>query len=132
MTEISELHWEVPAGGFRWVRGEPIHKGRQPARVAAAPRGLDPPVEPGWFLVPQRKSERKGGGKTYNPLNVEPPLFRPFSELNPTREDVLAFANRFGPLGTGVRISPADSGPDSETGDLLGEPLTEWIYHLVV
>jgi hypothetical protein len=84
---LYDFRWHVPEAGYQWTK---VEVQRQVWSV----------------LEPAGRKERH-----YEPLKEYKTLFREFASTPPTPEGVLAFANRYGPLGVltdGVhRLHPA-------------------------
>jgi len=112
--EFLEFDWEVSPGGYRWVQatsalaapGETGTAAPKPALVRAGPEVIGPPPHP------------------------EPALFRIFAEVNPNKESILAFANRYGDLGIGITLYPAIRDPDDRPGPARGTFLSVWRNHI--
>lgn len=79
---LFEFRWDVDGEGYRWVK----------ARRADKP-------EDDYFLTSGRPLGVSGEVTRYAPMRLYPALFRTFAEVEPTREGIQTFANRFGPLG---------------------------------
>lgn len=88
--ELSDFRWVVPKHGFRWVTG----------RYVNSPHP-DLPLHPeDRFMVPEEVDGPFIRRKNYFPLSDEPGLFKIFAtEVEPTEESVLHFANKYGGLG---------------------------------
>ena len=99
---LIDFMWRVPKDGFRWV---------------IAHEALKPDGKGGRYLVPVNRS-----AIPYLPLVEHTGLFRQFSATSTNEEGVLAFANKFGFLGSATRaVTPSD-----ESGLVYGEKLDEW------
>ena len=109
--EIVEFYWEVSKRGYEWIEA-------QKADSDAASKGL--------FLTVGLTSGRVMDRNRYRPLQDHSGLFRIFSEVEPTEEGILGFANKYGLLGadvtTNIRI-PIPGKPDTMG---VGEPIDKW------
>jgi len=112
-AELLEFDWDVNPGGYRWVEatsalpapGETGTPAPKLALVWAGPEVVGPtPPHP----------------------HPEPALFRLFAEVNPTREGILAFANRYGNLGAEIELHLASCDPDAGPGPARGTFLIVW------
>ncbi len=93
-----QFHWEVPETGFRWVE-----------------RKED--GEPRWVLAYHEPAARPAPTKRYAPLREHTGLFRTFAATPTTKAGILAFANKYGRLGTGddaAFFDPVDSKPSGD------------------
>ena len=109
-----QFPWQVAEGGYRWVDSRPAfepQQQRQPFLTDGRPIGA------GGLRVME-----------YLPLAAFPGLFRVFTDTEPSREGVKAFADRFGRLGGDVEKQiPLDDRPSGK-GVLAGagEALAAW------
>lgn len=106
--DTARLAWGVPEGGFEWRR-----------LVLLRPPMGKPAKRPTEALVP-----RNPGGRmtTYLPLDEEDLCFE-FAKLRPEQKNILAFANKFGSLGTAALFTPSTV----RTSELiLGDTLDSW------
>jgi hypothetical protein len=112
-SEKLEFGWTVPPGGFRWVQAVVAtaegSKEPRPALVQAEDAGAESPA-----ITPE----------------VDRALFHIFAEVQPDKEGILAFANRFGSLFKGVPLSPAGRKNTARNGRLEGIFLEDWRYHI--
>ena len=101
-----EFTWKRARAGYQWLDTD---HGRLLCAVDA--------VQPDW----QNSFERYE--TTYQPLEERTGLFREFAALEPSEQQVLSFANRFGLLGAG-----SDRELDSRYGrvSVYGELLELW------
>jgi hypothetical protein len=112
-----EFAWRVPTSGYCWVaatrqRGDgPKHTG--PALLAAAL--VDPAV---------------ADFPTFFSPEPDELLFRVFGELRADEESILAFANRYGDLGSPDELSLARRGKFKHHTDLFGTFLDTWQWHV--
>jgi hypothetical protein len=120
MTEPSVLFvCHVPKVGFRWLETHPI-----------------PPTAQNrdWFLTVGREpAVRGGGGQTYNPLEEHTGLFRVFADTEPSRDDIKAFAERFGSLGGDTRtwVALYDEPRNGGYAGAWSEAYTAWCGEIV-
>ena len=98
--------------GYAWVEARP------------AP---DPSLSPCWFLTDGHPIGAVGLHVIeYQPLVAFPGLFRVFADIEPTREGIKAFADRFGPLGRTVEPIPLDDQRNAKGVPLgMGESLAD-------
>lgn len=87
-----EFVQRVPDAGFEWVRGKAAQVNMAAAEIETA--------KSEWFL--REKLLPPYRGRTYKPLIAHTGLFRDFSETDPTRTGIQAFANNFGSLGSSL------------------------------
>ncbi len=90
-----QFHWEVPVTGFRWVERKEDGEAR-------------------WVLAHHEPAARPAPTRRYAPLREYTGLFRTFAATPTTKAGILAFANRYGRLGTRDDASffdPSDSKP---------------------
>jgi hypothetical protein len=86
--------WSVPSQGYRWVES----------------RTIDDP-EPQAFLTDAITAGRGAKVRLYAPLEEHSGLVRNFADVEPTPDEILAFANRYGCLGgSASEIIPLDGG----------------------
>src|SRR5262249_40428914 len=108
--ELLEFGWEVSPGGYRWVQ---------------ATSALTAPDETG--AVAPKPALVRAGPEVIGPSpHPEPALFRIFAEVNPNKESILAFANRYGDLGIESELNPAIREPDGGPGPVWGTFLVVW------
>jgi hypothetical protein len=105
-ARLVEFGWKVPRGGFRWLAARPV------GQTSGRPRP---------FLVP---APDEGDAGPLDPA-FEPALFCVFASLEPTKEAVLAFADRHGDLGEDQEVLPAKAATAAAT-PLRGTPLAAW------
>lgn len=115
MADPSVLFsWHVPKAGFRWTDSHsipPVHDRREP-----------------FLTIGRNPDDRSAWAKRYRPLEQYTGLFRVFAEVEPQREAILAFAERFGSLGgaltTSIPLYDRPLGKGYASG--WGESLREW------
>lgn len=107
--EVFDFRWRVAQRGYGWVRTIPI---REPSGAVGSSEQL--------VLTDGVPVGTKNPAVAYAPLREHTGLFRVFAETPPTKEAVLQFANRFGPLGESVGII-LDGGVVG-----TGEPVSLW------
>jgi hypothetical protein len=115
-SELELFYWSYPEAGFEWVDAIPM------PGLQDSDRAL---VEHEKRFLAERKADQPRYIR-YNPLVVEPLLFRKFIETEPTEEGFLAFANQYGDLGVGVLVGRKT---DDKTvrGGLRGhDPFFRW------
>jgi hypothetical protein len=107
--------WTVPIDGFEW---------RNDLRAAIADGKIQTkdPSMPSWWLVP------KGDVARRYPVLGKPNLARDFYRvgLDPTRPAVLAFAERYGHLGTSTLLMPRNEPTIDPIIIKLGGGSTDW------
>lgn len=119
-----EFVWDIAKSGHQW---------RQ--LYAAEPASAND--EPQWFLTDGHLLGVPREVSRYAPLRSEPALFRTFADLDPTRDQVRSFADRFGNLGgdaSTIVVIPRADGSDAtgsrspaRSGSLAtGERLRHW------
>lgn len=100
--------WWVPNIGYVWIDdGRLVPNSKEPAK------GVAP------FLV---ENPRSTTGTRKRPLRDCPELFADFEALEPTREEIKDFANRYGWLGFGEMLE----GTNSDSRVVFGEGLNLW------
>ena len=92
----------VREAGYRWM--ETIPSGFPGVEEGSAVRPGDVTGGPQWFLTDGHPWGMSRLVRDYEPLNQFPTLFLTFAETRPTREGVLAFANKYGLLGGDVSV----------------------------
>ena len=101
----AEIH--VDAGGYQWVNsgGYVPQDGDEldASSVVLAPGSLGT-IKESW----RRDGEASLLGPTYDPFVTEPALYRLFASLEPTREAILAFVNRYGDIATVTDVLESD------------------------
>ena len=119
-AELLEFDWDVSPSGYRWVEAtfvpdEPYGTG------TLAPMTDTPAPKPALVWA---------GPEVFGPTpphpHPEPALFRLFAEVNPNKESILAFANRYGDLGIAVKLHLAIRDPDAGPGPARGTFLVVW------
>jgi len=118
---IINFSWEIPKSGFEW--GERCMRGVK---------------QPTLFLVerdtPAEDVEFPGGDGPltyYNPLTITG-LFRSFADIEPTRESILQFANRYGFLGGRARFSVRSlESRKKRRGYCNGEAFETWVVEIL-
>jgi transposase-like protein len=109
-----QFPWQVAEGGYRWVDSRPA---------------FEPQREGQPFLTDGRPIGTGGlRMMRYLPLAAFPGLFRVFADTEPSRDDIKAFADRFGPLGRNIAEQiPLDDEPNPKGVPLgTGEALAAW------
>lgn len=74
--------------------------------------------------------DRSKRGKHYFPLKEEPSLFRIFSEVSPTEEGILEFAQKYGLLGFDITSFTQPNSGEYANEYLAIESLNAWIIHI--
>jgi hypothetical protein len=120
--ELLDLHWPVARAGYHWLPGYPKQDSPRTQRLRKASGD-----EPSWYLLARPQEAGEEGFREYTPFAVTPPLFRRLAGIEPSAEQILAFANRFGMLGCATRFCAAESGPRARAcHSLLGESRGRW------
>jgi hypothetical protein len=113
--ESLDFVWEVPVSGFRWIEEKPIDLAvlfRRTRKRLGQESGSNIASESNWLLEPNPPPIEGSSLQPYDALSVEPPLFRTFANLEPSREGILEFANRYGPLGAATGRRPSGISSD--------------------
>ena len=105
-TAPVELEWNVAEGGYEWSERDPHGGDLAHGRLLSDPEIQSYSDGRQWRLVARgwKSDPRFKGGKylcaekTYRPLTDESGLFQEFARLEPEREAILKFANRYGRL----------------------------------
>ena len=131
MGEATKFQWFVDDGGYRWADGTEINKQYRATAEVARSRGIGPvdgygEYGLGRFIISRRKTGQLY--RTYDPMTLNPVMFREFSDLSPTEDDFLAFANRFGKIMYRSDIHEWEDSID-EDEDIIGEDFEMWIAH---
>jgi len=113
MDGVLEFTWDVPEQGYRWMKAISFFDTGEAKEAEYLTSGQ--PV--GVMSMVMR----------YAPLKLYTGLFRTFAETPPTKEGVLAFANKYGHLGD--KDNDVFIGlPDGKEGHVMGtgETLSFW------
>jgi hypothetical protein len=128
-SDVFTFHWTVPESGYQWkyIRGFTSGPGGE-GTVGHQSQVED---KPHWFLTDGLTPGEPYRMKRYDPLKVEPGLFRNFARVPPKdRDAILAFANQYGNLGV---VQALYELAPNEPGRLLGiwgEKHQEWAQHI--
>ena len=95
--EPDEFQWQVAEGGYKWV--SVLASGLNPPPAPGSPMWRS--VEPKEYLTNGISAGRPYPARRYYPLRECPELFKTFADLEPNRESILSFSNRYGMLGGG-------------------------------
>lgn len=141
MADVPRFQWSVAESGYRWVRGKPVRAKVGRAWVplptstvtedVRAALGLGSPEGQGtqlnWYLTARIPRGSEVSAQTITePLKDQPRLFDEFAHASPTRQGILAFANRHGLLGGEQQlVRPGHTRSSQKV--LLGEPLSSWV-----
>jgi hypothetical protein len=109
----------VPEIGYRWVGTHPI-----------------PPVDKRrhpFLTLGRIPGDRPVRARRYHPLKEHTGLFRVFAEMEPAREAIRAFAERFGSLGGNLTTSIVLYDQPAGTGYAVGsgEALQDWAREIM-
>jgi hypothetical protein len=80
-------------------------------------------------LVPNAAGPDAGGAEG-TPPKWDPALFRIFADVAPNKESVLAFAKRYGDLGTSMPLQPAKKATATAPATVQGTLLTTWQHQI--
>src|SRR5262245_32585595 len=105
-----QFAWTIPTAGFRWIQ----------AATAGEPDKAPVPA-----LVPAEADPGTGAGASRTP-EPDAALFLVFSEVEPNKEGVLAFADRHGNLGNEVELRPARRADWAGGSPARGTLLVNW------
>jgi hypothetical protein len=116
--------WRVAKSGYKWV-------------------SIEEAQTPTWFLVERCISPFEPyEDRKYSPLDVRPPLYQRFAQLDPTREAILRFTKKYGSLGGNLKkavdipeeqaadvvpLTPSTGKPQSPASRAYGESWADWI-----
>jgi hypothetical protein len=110
MPELDlDFRWPVPKAGFRWEDGEWLP---QDAEGVSDSLLVDAP-------------DRERAQRPYAPLAVSG-LFREFADLQPSKEGILAFANKYGALGVSTFFTTGSGPQEAQMLGRLGETQARW------
>jgi hypothetical protein len=114
------FRWQVAEDGYRWLESHPVG-GSDQMRDPFLTHGR--PIGAGGFRVMR-----------YQPLAAFSGLFRVFTDTEPSRDGIKAFADRFGPLGDDVsKQIPLYDQPNAKGVPLgTGEPLGAWSDEILI
>jgi hypothetical protein len=123
-SDLTAFYWRVPECGFEWIRA------KRAIHPSAMQRGVRRKTEDAWYLL--TKSITPVPHRNYDPLQ-ETGLFRTFADLNPIKQGVCEFADRYGLLGSdptrdrapSVRVLRPIGG--NQFREDAGETLEAWI-----
>jgi hypothetical protein len=119
------FRWSVASGGYRWVKWNELSV---PPPAAGPEKGFD------WVLTDIVGSGVPNYRREYDPFKPDPfkpdpfkpdtsALFRNFAEIEPgDREASVAFANKYGPLGS---ERPARPRPPNDARSVAAHPRSE-------
>ena len=115
-SEVFEFVWTVEVQGYRWITEKLMDDRGHPN--AFGERELCSPMDCRLAATYRRRQ--------YDPVRDHPALFRTFAEVAPSKEGILAFANRFGMLGKPRFTENTDPKETGRIPGICGEPLSLW------
>ena len=109
-------------GSYRWIdmeAGEDEFSGRYPENS---------------YLVVDPSRSPLSEARSYRPFDI-PNLFTTFARLEPTKESILLFAEKFGELGVWVQDVPGNISSNRKEGGyrtelINSEPFSRWCYEI--
>jgi hypothetical protein len=104
-----DFRWHVPKAGYRWEDGEWLPQGAEVIIDSLLVEALD----------------RERARRPYAPLAVSG-LFREFADVQPSKEGILAFANKYGALGVGTFFTTGSGSQEAQILGRLGETQARW------
>lgn len=113
LTQVHSFRWAAPQGGYRWTAGTPITAASR--RTALR------------FLIENSIAAAVGDRE------LDGALFREFSEVKETPEEILKFANTHGWLGISELVTlrgEPKSLPTKEHEGRLGEMFERWVSEI--
>jgi hypothetical protein len=115
MFEVNfDFRWSVPRAGFRWETGTFFAEDGAPIDSLLGDA-----------------SQKNDGLRSYAPLQEATALFRTFSEVNPSKEGILDFANQYGSLGVATFFRAATGPPEVLAYGRFGERLDVWSQEIL-
>lgn len=143
MTQAPRLDWNVATNGYRRVMGEPVavkvgstwlelpvvppsltKQVREVLRGGAVSR---PTAHREWYVTARlQRGETEPEYAASTPLDNQPKLFEEFAQTAPTKTGILAFANRYGLLGTPTLIRVSSRRSKGQPDIVVGETLSSW------